>query len=314
MNTHSHVLDPKLPQLAALQDPNAMSDALSAALGAPVTVGSVDIVRHKPERRAIARLTTDRGVFYAKTFASARGPKVAAVTRTICEANAFGPDVSLPTPVAWLEDLKTLVQERIPGEPIAPMLIAGDTVLIKKVAEALYRFHTSGIDLGREHVLARELSPLPGRVQEVAEACPDLASSAEACLDRAETSARQVTTWRLRPVHRDCYHDQMLVENGHVAIVDLDDAAMSEPAVDIANVFAHLLLLGMQCGRDVNALRPVGEAFVARYRELDLQLNPALLRYLTGTTLLRLAGIHVTRANGPAIASALLHQARSCLR
>jgi hypothetical protein len=48
------------------------------------------------------------------------------------------------------------------------------------------------------------------------------------------------------------------------------------------------------------------DAVIDQYRELDSDLDPGLLAFLTSTTLLRLAGIHVTRENGPRVARSLL--------
>ena len=290
-----------------------MSEALSGSTGAATIVSTADIVRHKPGRRAIARLTTDRGTLYAKMFASSRGPKVHAISQTICDARAFGPDVALPVPVAYLPELRTLVQKRVAGEPIEDALTGGDTALARRIAEALHRFHISGADLGRRHDLAKELAPLPGRVAEVIDTVPELESLAHMCLQRVRAGADMVTTWRLKPVHRDCYHDQFLVDGGRLAVLDLDDAAMSEPAVDIANVAAHLMLLGAQRSGDMTALAPVIDVFIARCRSLDPELDASLMRYLTGTTLVRLAGIHVARRDGATVAGLLLNRAAAIL-
>jgi Ser/Thr protein kinase RdoA (MazF antagonist) len=309
------IADPALPHLGTLQDPARMTDRVAEMLGAPsVTLTGVDLVRHKPGRRAILRYRLDDGErLYGKTFASARGPKVYEITRRITSANAFGPDVALPRPVGFLPDFNMLLQREVEGEPVAQSLLAGDRDLGIRIAFALYQFHTSGLKLGRTHDLAKELSPLRTRRDEVAETCPELRALAGGCLRRIEAVDSSNFAWRERPVHRDFYHEQVMIGREGLAILDLDDAAMSEPAVDVANFVAHLMLLGAQRRRDVSALANVSDGFIGQYCQLDTELDPQLLTYLTATTLLRLAGIHVSRENGPAVARMVLESSAGLL-
>ena len=113
-------------------------------------------------------------------------------------------------------------------------------------------------------------------------------------------------SWRWQPIHRDAYHDQVLVDAGRIAILDLDDAAMSEPAIDIANFAAHLQLLGIQRHDSPTALAEVIDAFLTQFLRLDPELDRTLLGLLQAATLLRLAGIHISRHNGKRVAALLL--------
>ena len=114
-------------------------------------------------------------------------------------------------------------------------------------------------------------------------------------------------------MHRDFYHEQVLCDRNRLAILDLDDAAMSEPRVDIANFRAHLMLLGAQQRGDVTALAVASDAFLDRHRQLETDLDERLLAFLTATTLLRLSGIHVSRKDGPAVARMLIEAADHAL-
>jgi hypothetical protein len=53
-------------------------------------------------------------------------------------------------------------------------------------------------------------------------------------------------------------------------------------------------------------LASVSNGFIGQYCQLDAELDGRLLTYLTATTLLRLAGIHVTRPHGVTVARLLL--------
>jgi len=314
--------DPALPQLGRLRDPKAMTAVLGRAFdGEPVEIRAIDVVRHKPGRRCLLRYDLEIGKpselrrerFYGKTFASERGPRVHDVTQAIVDARGFGPGVWLPEPVGYLPHLKLLVQREVPGEPVASRLLAGDATLAVELAEAVHALHASGIDLGRRHGPDQELGPLQSRVEQVRERCPPLAAQAEQCLAMVEAGRPRIRDWRWCPTHRDCYHEQFLVGPAGLAVLDLDDAAMSEPAVDVANVLAHLWLLGLQERGDPAALTPVATAFATMACRLDPDLDRELLRFLEGATLLRLAAIHLPRDRGRWIASRLLGEAEFLL-
>lgn len=305
--------DPKLPQLGQLLNPQAMSEtfvehpSLSAA-----SLERIELVRHKPGRRAILRFDlADNEVLYGKTYASNRGAKVYRVAQLLASSSAFGPDALVPEPVAWLPDSRLLLIRELYGIPIEDRLLEGDTDLVTRIAFVLHHLHSSDIDLGRMHDLNDELRPLESRVDEVARYSPESGAAACGVLNQVFQIDPGIFSWRNRAVHRDMYHDQILVAKDHLVILDLDDASMSDPAVDVANFVAHLMLLGVQRQGGTDALRNVIDAFLNQYRELDRDLDERLLSYLKATTLLRLAGIHVSRKNGAAVAAELLETSRS---
>jgi hypothetical protein len=111
----------------------------------------------------------------------------------------------------------------------------------------------------------------------------------------------------------DAINGQAVMEGDRLSVLDLDDAAMSEPAVDIANFAAHLDLMGLQHPAHAPAITLVQDSFLARSREVDPDLDESLLAFLTASTLLRLAGIHAPRAQWQRIAADLLARARETL-
>jgi Ser/Thr protein kinase RdoA (MazF antagonist) len=286
--------DPKLPQLPLVER------AAHATLG---TVERIEMVRHKAGRRAIFRIDTPKGRIYGKTFASGRGPKVYGILRAITEAQPFGDEVALPAPVAWIPEVKLLLQQGIPGETPDASLLRSRPEVMTQVALALARFHASGLYLGRVHLPAQELAPIAGRLDDVAAVDPALADRGRRVL---AAIALDAFPWREQPIHRDCYHEQFVIDGARLGVLDLDDAAMGEPAVDIANMLAHLSLLEVQAGVDLGAAR-------ARFRHAafawDPGLDAALVDVLIAATCLRLAGIHVSRERGHAVATAMIAQA-----
>lgn len=301
-------IDPALPQLSAILDVSKMSESIAeVSERASDSLGSIEMVRHKPGRRAIFRFNfTEAGVMYGKTFASKRGPKVFNVTKLISDAQAFGPDVITPAAIGYLPEHKLVLLGEVPGEPVEERLLSRDSELAARIAFALFHLHSSAVDIGRIHDLEKELAPLASRTGDVKTHAPELANDAEQLLRSVHTFDHRHLCWRHRPIHRDMYHDQILIAKNRLAILDLDDAAMSEPTVDVANFIAHLWLLGIQRHHDHAYLSTVVDAFLDQYKALDAELDHRMLNFLISSTLLRLAGIHVSRENGKQVAQMLI--------
>lgn len=310
--------DPKLPQLESLRDPELVARELERELcGRPVEIRRIEVVRHKPGRRSTLALDISvagavRRV-YGKTYASGRAAGVHEVLQRLSEARACGEDVELPRAIAYVPALRLALQSGLAGTAGAAAFLAGDTALARRVAEALHALHNSRVELPRQHTIANELDPLRLRVEQLAEVVPRLARRARSSLALLEEQVVGFADWRFRPVHRDFYHDQLLVENGRVGVLDWDDAAMSEPAVDVANILAHLRLLALQHPGSAEAVARSAAALRERYRSLDGELSQALVRSLEAATLVRLAHIHLSRARGALLAVGLLEASQRLL-
>jgi aminoglycoside phosphotransferase (APT) family kinase protein len=314
--------DARLPKLEILQDPVQVARELERLLAdGPVEVVRATVVRHKPGRRCLLRFDVQVGphgfargeTLYGKVFASERGKDVYERLRAVASAAACGPRVSIPEPVGYVAPLKLLVQRAVPGQPCHSSLLAGDEALAVRIADALHALHRSSVLLQRRHELVHELALLTRRVDRLAAVDSDLGIRARRCLELANLRAKGPWSWRWRPVHRDFYHDQVLVWEDGLSVLDWDDAAMSEPAIDVANFLAHLRLLGLQSAGRSDALDDICAAFAERYQLLDDGLDPALLRFLQGSTLLRLAEIHLPRERGEWLAERLLEQSELLL-
>lgn len=86
------------------------------------------------------------------------------------------------------------------------------------------------------------------------------------------------------PIHRDFYHDQLLVEGDKLYLLDLDLLCIGDPAIDVANFIAHI---EEQCLREfgnMNHARRQLETFTSRYQDLsgqDITQQIAIYRVLT---------------------------------
>lgn len=304
------------PRRVEIPEPAVVAAELAAVGRTDVEIETAEIVRHKPGRRCTLRYGArvgGRPVFlYGKVYASDRAARVFETYRRLHVARVrIGAE--LPAPVACVPLLRFLALSAVAGAPAGPPLAAGDLRVAGALAETLHRFHRSEVVLERVHTLAAELAPLPDRVERLAKAQPSLASDARRCLALARAGARRPWRWRSLPILRDVYEEHVLLAREGLALLDLDDAAMSEPAVDVANVVAHLRLLSLR-GTASRGARASAVAVAARYGKLDAELDRDLVRFLVGTTLLRLAGIHGERERGAELGRRLLEESRRALR
>ena len=303
--------DEALPHLGQLLDPVAAGRLLAELYREPVAARTVELVRHRPGRRCTLRYELSIGGrrerVYAKTYASGRAPRAHAALAAVAAAGR-GTAVSIPEPVGCIPRLRLVVQREVRGKPATSRLLAGDEALAAQVASVLHALHACPAALVSTHSSDDELRILSGRLLELPRR---LFPVARACFDVAADAMRR-SGWRLRPVHRDLYPEQVLVEGDRLALVDLDDAALSEPAVDVANFLAHLRLLSLDEPRSIEPLEAVAAAFESRYALLDPDLDPALVRVLEATTLLRLAPIHLPR-RGEKLAERLIAAGRTLL-
>jgi aminoglycoside phosphotransferase (APT) family kinase protein len=307
---HRGPADSKLPQLHTLVDPVAARPVLERALGRPVGIGAVDVLRHKRGRRCTLRYQLlDGACVYAKTYAGRRAARVHDSYHRLTAAR----EIRIPVPLGWDKDLRLVATAPLRGRKLHDRLLAGDRRLGVEIAELLHSLHSSGVLLERRHSLDDEVAPLTDRVERLAATAPALSAAARRCLRFAREGCGRDWTWRLRPIHRDFYEDQLVTDGAGLAVLDLDDAAMSEPAVDVANLIAHLRLRALRSDNDAAGLNVVTRTFRRRYQALDPDLDAQLVSFLVGATLLRLADIHLPRAGEP-LAADLLARAERALR
>ena len=325
--------DPALPLLAGLTTSSGASDLLGRLLGRSLRVRGITTVKHRPGRRCILRVALDPdgirpapadAVVYLKVYGTDRAASVGRRTAACKALRAGGPQVQLPPVLAVAPELGLVVIGGLRGEPFLNRLAAGQPGLTRRMSEAMAHLHAITAaqlpgDAFRRHDARRELAPLAARLRDLESSCPTLAGQARAArqsVERAHDRAERLP-WRWRLLHRDLHPGQVLVDGNRLAIVDWDDAALGEPAVDLANFAAHLRLAALMTDspRAAARFRRAAVAQVALGRRLDPDLSPDLLRLLVAASLLRLACIHVGRGlEQPRAARLLRREGRSLSR
>jgi hypothetical protein len=268
---------------------------LDALLGAPV---ALQVLKEKPGRRRTLRAIGTRRSAIVKVYASTRAPTVAARLAALADGP---PEPRVPKVLLVAPPERTVVLSEVPGRPLRDLLLAGDVDASRRAGRAVGRWHLAW-KLRRprvlhEHTVERELTILEQRA--AAAGAPTAQTVRAATAELAEP-------WPCSTVvHRDLYEDQIVLSE-RVGLIDLDDAAWGPPELDVGNLLAHIQLMALRTGRD---LEPMSGEFLAGYADSGAPLSRDRLERCRRLALLRLACIHaeprlVSFANGAAVAGA----------
>jgi Ser/Thr protein kinase RdoA (MazF antagonist) len=251
---------------------------LEGVLGAPV---ELEQLKHKPGRRRTLRAHGPGGTAIVKLYATDRAPTVAARLSALASGP---PEPALPRVLACEPAEHMVVLSDVPGEPLSRALLAGDTSACRRAGEALGRWHRAwwgrAPDPLRPHTVERELEILDGQADRVSRGlAADVRTAAADLADPWDSTT---------VVHRDLYEEQVLLGD-RIGLIDLDDAALGPPELDVGNLLAHVDLLSLRSGRDLDA---VTDELLAGYAGCGPSLDDALLDRCRLLARLRLGCIH----------------------
>jgi len=136
-----------------------------------------------------------------------------------------------------------------------------------------------------------------------------------AARDRVREVAGELPEPRIGLVHRDFHDGQCIETPDGIALLDFDQLARGDVALDPANFLAHLSLRGMQgeSGADESSAHACGEALLAGLDRQDEEGFWIRLRFYEATTFLRLALLYSLRPRWAEHAPTLLRLGERCL-
>jgi hypothetical protein len=252
-----------------------MIHVLEEIVGAPV---ALEELKHKPCRRRTLRVRGSGGSAIVKLYSSDR---VSVVARRVTALAAGPPEPVVPAVLHVDPELHLLVLSEVPGRPLREALLEGN----------LAECSLAGAALGIWHLAWQAIAPEPLRPHTIDREVEILLS----CSERASPSVARAVADALTPlaeewecstvVHRDLYEDQVLCGE-RVGLVDVDDAALGPPELDVGNLIAHAELLEQ---RGERKLAREKRALLDGYAETGPRLDEALLGNCRRLTVLRLA-------------------------
>jgi aminoglycoside phosphotransferase (APT) family kinase protein len=255
-----------------------MIAVLEEIVGAPV---ALEELKEKPNRRRTLRVRGSGGSAIAKVYASDRASVVA---RRVA-ALAPGPDEPVVPAILHVDpELHLVVLSEVSGRPLRDALLEGDLSTCARVGSALGAWHAAWAGVAplplQPHTVDRELEILRSRAED---ASPAVARVVTAALPNVAGAWKCSTV-----VHRDLYEEQIIIGE-RVGLIDVDDAALGPPELDVGNLLAHVALLEQRRDRE---LRREVRALLEGYAETGPELDEAVLDRCRRLTLLRLACIN----------------------
>lgn len=292
-----HPNDGKLHRIRSLADDQArqrMFERLFPDDG-EIRCATVELLRHNPERRYVARLVTPSGpravlkLCTAEAFRSAvRGATAFRSEGPLRVARLLG--TSRRRGAVALEWLLGNVLADIARQPAFD---AADTV---SVGAALATVHAQEPSR-RLRVRRARHETLERLAIQLGHLRPDLATHAHELANQLATHLAAAPTRRV-PIHGDFYASQVLLHGETVSIIDFDEVARGDPATDVGCFIAHLELDAL-CGtlhRD--AIESMEKALLEGYAEIGEPPTPAARALFTADALFALAP-HPFRARDP---------------
>lgn len=279
----ARVDDAGLPTLADALDTARVTAALGAQQEGWAQAGHVvqaRLVRHKAGRRALiqydlvgvppcpGQLVTCVGKVRAKGVDVRTADLMHRLWRGPFASDSVH-GASVPQTLAVLPSLGLWLQARIAGRDATTLVFTHEGVeVMARAGEALHRLHASGIDVPRRHGRAEEVAVLDRRLGDLAVRMPQRAAQvrrvAHACAQQLWSLVEQSDVL----LHRDFHPDHVLWADRRVHLIDFDLAAMGEPGLDVGNMVAHLIELGVRHTGDPDHLARSIDAFVTAYGAL----------------------------------------------
>jgi hypothetical protein len=190
-------------------------------------------------------------------------------THTMLEAlhalSSAGLECGVPRPLALLPDLGMSLYEESRGCPLDRL--EGEELWqgVCGAAHWLANFHGSAVPVERRFDLDTEMGKLATWAELVAQLEPDVAPMVGKLLERLGSLRERIRLSSSIPIHKDFHYHHVLVEDGRVVVIDLDEARAGDPACDVAHFGANLRLLAFRHHMPYDDLAGLESAFVDRY-------------------------------------------------
>lgn len=238
--------DAKLPGLRLLHDPAWAAERLRTLGLDPAA--RVSLVAHRLAKRAVLRIEGAHGTHYARLRPVTSGSGQVAFDRhqSLWSALDGSPGLTIPRPLRFDPDLGLALYSSVAGT--APVLrgLPGFRAT-RDIVKALLILQSLQIE-AEEHRAADELAILTAWADRIVEVFPDLSGRLQDSLLRLTDDLLALPPLPPVSCHRDLHEGQILLHEGCVGLLDFDTLRLGDPAQDVGNLQAHLLLAGFQDG------------------------------------------------------------------
>ncbi|MFK7944306.1 MAG: aminoglycoside phosphotransferase family protein [Paracoccaceae bacterium] len=231
-------LDERLPGLRLLYDPAFARTALQSVIGKDPRDIAVELVAHRLGRRAVLRITSRDRVVYARLRAikSSNGADRLGRHRELWHSLSRQSDLRIPEPLGAIPDIGVAFFGVLPGTP--PDFGASDSTATTRAIRALQALEPAGLPV---HTGADEARILVEWLNRCHRWRPGIAARVAAPVAQISAALKRSDA-SPRPCHRDLHEKQILIADSIAGLLDFDTLCLSDPALDVGNLLAHLYL------------------------------------------------------------------------
>lgn len=228
--------DPTAPELAALLAPGAVPDRPRATT-----------IRYRPRQRHVVRYDaagSGEDPRYAKLVPGRDGAVAAAAAVALADGLDGSGDAATVRPVGVLPG-GAVLYPRAPGRPLPALLRPGRAwpeAALRRCGAALRRVHDlrpGPAAAGHVITVEHELAGVARAGEHLAALDPDAARLLDTVLGAAAVALAGRAT-EVAPGHGDCKLDHFWLDRRTVTFIDVDSAAVTDPARDLGKLLADL--------------------------------------------------------------------------
>ncbi len=260
----------------------------------------IEPVRYKPERRCILRCNMkfkkdDSGEkaeekFFVRVYADKTGQVGHQLLERLNNSvTVADKKINIPKVLGYNDPLKLLIISEVPGKPLLELLGSDDfEAALEKTALILGNLHALKVKTERVWNLQEELEVLKKQSELISTILPELDSKMQDLISKLEKRADSLNFLSSHLLHGDFYYGQVLVDQDQVWFLDLDEAILGDPLLDVGNFLAHLQYLGLMSPE--YQWQKYRELFQTSYFQASAEdLNPQKLGWFTAYGLMKLA-------------------------
>jgi tRNA A-37 threonylcarbamoyl transferase component Bud32 len=274
--------DRKIKQLSLLND---IPDELRETAGQMWTKSR--IVGHAPEKSVTAQcLSQDNNILaYAKIYAGDEGQNFFN-TYVHLTRESQSKRLKLPRALTYSEKYQLLLLEAVSGVSLSVLAPARRGNAFYQLGRALRELHTTTPPLSLPESARFTAEALMRTATTISEARPDLAATVREITSKLVAQHEAYSAGERVFLHGDVHPKNFLLDRGHLCLLDLDQAALGDAAVDLGSVIAGLhcdACTGSLAWREASSLT---RALLAGYGPLNGSRKLASLRWHVAAALL----------------------------
>ncbi len=295
MLVHAFPHDPKLPQLARLEDVDFIKQNVErhlADFGLSGAWHCTEVLDHKvkymPGKRCVLRYQVSlrhaageqqTRTFYSKTTDDAGGRTVAAALRVVCASRACAEGIlNVPAPIAYFPEIKTLWQHAWEGESLPRRYsergwaTLAHAPVLPKIAAMLAALHQIELPAELQRPGASPATMLANardNAAQILKFLPEVRERQEQLLQHlADTLPRHEAGMLRTTIHGTFKLAQILMRDDQPGLIDFDALAVGDPLYDVAEFLASVIYLRISDGVAAAPITAAAALFVESYAAL----------------------------------------------